>query len=86
MKVKQQKLFGFGHRVYKNFDPRSQITTQLALEVAVAAGDDPLVQVALALQVRRVWFSLTVIHSLAVTLSQSLTEDDALSCAHLKLS
>jgi citrate synthase len=25
VKAKREKLFGFGHRVYKNFDPRAKI-------------------------------------------------------------
>lgn len=34
-KVKQKKalLFGFGHRIYKNFDPRAKLVKQLAKEV-----------------------------------------------------
>jgi len=35
MEVKQKKkvLFGFGHRVYKNYDPRAKIVKKVAFEV-----------------------------------------------------
>jgi citrate synthase len=41
------KLMGFGHRVYKNFDPRAQILKKSADEVLAALGiDDPLLDIA----------------------------------------
>jgi citrate synthase len=33
VKAKKEKLFGFGHRVYKNFDPRAKLIQQLAGDV-----------------------------------------------------
>lgn len=33
VKDKKEKLFGFGHRVYKNFDPRAKLIQQLATDV-----------------------------------------------------
>lgn len=40
-------LMGFGHRVYKNFDPRSRILKQSADEVLAALGvNDPLLDIA----------------------------------------
>lgn len=33
VKDKKEKLFGFGHRVYKNFDPRAKLIQQLANDV-----------------------------------------------------
>ena len=33
VKAKKEKLFGFGHRVYKNFDPRAKQIQQLAGDV-----------------------------------------------------
>jgi citrate synthase len=33
VKNKKEKLFGFGHRVYKNFDPRAKLIQQIADEV-----------------------------------------------------
>ena len=38
VKNKTEKLFGFGHRVYKNFDPRSKVIRKLADEVFEIAG------------------------------------------------
>lgn len=33
VKDKREKLFGFGHRVYKNFDPRAKLIQQVAEQV-----------------------------------------------------
>jgi citrate synthase len=45
------RLMGFGHRVYKNFDPRARIIKQTAEEVLDALGvDDPLLDLALQLE------------------------------------
>jgi citrate synthase len=35
LEVKQKKkvLFGFGHRVYKNYDPRAKIVKKIAFEI-----------------------------------------------------
>ena len=46
------KLMGFGHRVYKNYDPRAKILQASAHEVFAALGvkDDPLLDVARALE------------------------------------
>ena len=41
------KLMGFGHRVYKNFDPRARILKAAADEVLAELGlDDPLLEIA----------------------------------------
>jgi citrate synthase len=41
------RLMGFGHRVYKNFDPRAQIIKSAAEEVLGALGiDDPILDLA----------------------------------------
>ncbi|KAI8476900.1 MAG: citrate synthase [Monoraphidium minutum] len=50
VKSKKEKLFGFGHRVYKNFDPRAVIIRKVAEEVFEIAGRDPLIEVAIKLQ------------------------------------
>eukprot|EP01023_Acetabularia_acetabulum_P026710 TRINITY_DN2532_c1_g1_i2.p1 TRINITY_DN2532_c1_g1~~TRINITY_DN2532_c1_g1_i2.p1 ORF type:complete len:495 (-),score=75.93 TRINITY_DN2532_c1_g1_i2:249-1733(-) len=50
VKNRQEKLFGFGHRVYKNFDPRGTIIKQVAEEVFLIAGKDPLIDLAVELQ------------------------------------
>jgi citrate synthase len=46
------RLMGFGHRVYKNYDPRAKIMQKTCHEVlkAVRHADDPIFQVALELE------------------------------------
>jgi len=46
------RLMGFGHRVYKNYDPRARIMQQIAQEVLAEVGDpnDPLLEVARQLE------------------------------------
>jgi citrate synthase len=46
------RLMGFGHRVYKNYDPRAKIMQQTAKEVLgeLGVGNDPLLQVAQELE------------------------------------
>ncbi|MEE8560941.1 MAG: citrate synthase [Gemmatimonadota bacterium] len=45
------RLMGFGHRVYKNFDPRAQILKESADEVLAELGmDDPLLEIARRLE------------------------------------
>jgi citrate synthase len=44
------KLMGFGHRVYKNFDPRGKIVKQLAYEVFEVTGRNPLIDIAVELE------------------------------------
>ncbi|HEX5709014.1 MAG TPA: citrate/2-methylcitrate synthase, partial [Pyrinomonadaceae bacterium] len=44
------KLMGFGHRVYKNYDPRARIIKQVAYEVFEVTGKDPLLDLALELE------------------------------------
>ena len=44
------RLMGFGHRVYKNFDPRATIIKQIADEVFAVTGRNPLLDVALELE------------------------------------
>ena len=52
VKDKKYKLMGFGHRVYKNYDPRAKVMQESAYEVLEAVGDpnDPLLQVARELE------------------------------------
>jgi citrate synthase len=52
VKDKKYRLMGFGHRVYKNYDPRATVMKQSADEVLAAVGDpnDPLLQVAKELE------------------------------------
>ncbi len=45
------RLMGFGHRVYKNFDPRAKIIKKMADEILAKLGvDDPLLDVAMQLE------------------------------------
>lgn len=46
------KLMGFGHRVYKNYDPRAKLMRETCHEVLQALGlhDDPLFKLAMALE------------------------------------
>jgi citrate synthase len=45
------RLMGFGHRVYKNFDPRAKIIKKAADEVLATLGvDDPILQIAKKLE------------------------------------
>ncbi len=46
------KLMGFGHRVYKNYDPRAKLMRETCHEVLSATGlhDDPLFKLAMALE------------------------------------
>jgi citrate synthase len=44
------RLMGFGHRVYKNFDPRAQIIKRVASEVLAVTGSSPLLDIALELE------------------------------------
>ncbi len=45
------KLMGFGHRVYKNYDPRAAIVKDMAYDVFEALGvSDPLLDIALRLE------------------------------------
>ncbi len=46
----EERLMGFGHRVYKNFDPRGTIIKKLAYEVFEVTGKNPLIDVALELE------------------------------------
>ncbi|CAH8354774.1 unnamed protein product [Eruca vesicaria subsp. sativa] len=50
MKNKKRKLFGFGHRIYRNYDPRAKILKKLVDEVFFIVGKDPLYEVAAALE------------------------------------
>lgn len=38
-------MSGFGHRVYKNYDPRAKVIKKLAEEVFSIVGRDPLIEV-----------------------------------------
>ena len=47
VKAGEKLLMGFGHRVYKNYDPRARIVKQIAYEVFDVMGKNPLIEIAL---------------------------------------
>ncbi len=44
------KLMGFGHRIYKNYDPRARLIKRVADEVFAVTGKNPLIDLALELE------------------------------------
>jgi citrate synthase len=50
VKAGEFRLMGFGHRVYKNYDPRAQIIKKVAYEVFEVTGKDPMLDIALELE------------------------------------
>jgi citrate synthase len=44
------RLMGFGHRVYKNYDPRARIIKEMADKVFAVTGRNPLLDIALELE------------------------------------
>jgi citrate synthase len=50
VKAGEVRLQGFGHRVYKNYDPRARIIKQTADEVFEVTGKNPLLDIALTLE------------------------------------
>jgi citrate synthase len=44
------KLMGFGHRVYKNYDPRARIIKRIAEQVFEVTGRNPKLDIAIALE------------------------------------
>jgi citrate synthase len=50
VKAGEGRLMGFGHRVYKNYDPRAKVIKRLAYEVFDSVGKNPLIDIALELE------------------------------------
>ncbi len=50
VKAGEGRLMGFGHRVYKNFDPRGKIIKKLAEQVFEVTGRNPLLDIAVELE------------------------------------
>src|SRR5690348_4416645 len=46
----EERLMGFGHRVYKNYDPRAKIIQKATYEVFEVTGTNPLLDIALELE------------------------------------
>jgi citrate synthase len=47
VKAGEKRLMGFGHRVYKNYDPRAKIIKRIAYQVFELMGRNPLLEIAL---------------------------------------
>jgi citrate synthase len=52
VKNREERLMGFGHRVYKNYDPRARIIKKNVDEVLEATADNPLIDIATELEKR----------------------------------
>jgi citrate synthase len=50
VKNREERLMGFGHRVYKAYDPRASIIKRTAEEVFEVTGHNPLLDIALELE------------------------------------
>jgi citrate synthase len=50
VKTGEMKLMGFGHRVYKNYDPRAAIIKKAAYDVFAVTGMNPLLDIAIELE------------------------------------
>ncbi|MCW5893197.1 MAG: citrate synthase [bacterium] len=50
VKAGERRLMGFGHRVYKNYDPRAKIIKEVAYQVFEVTGRSPLIDIALELE------------------------------------
>ncbi len=50
VKAGKERLMGFGHRVYKNYDPRAKVIKRMADQVFTVTGTNPLLDIALELE------------------------------------
>ncbi|MEB2285937.1 MAG: citrate (Si)-synthase [Polyangiaceae bacterium UTPRO1] len=50
VKAGEIRLMGFGHRIYKNYDPRAKICRRIAGEVFEVTGPNPLLDIAIELE------------------------------------
>lgn len=50
VKSRKEVLYGFGHSVYKNYDPRAKIVKNLADDVFEVTGKEDLIEIAVALE------------------------------------
>jgi citrate synthase len=50
VKAGEGRLMGFGHRIYKNYDPRAKIIKETAEQVFEVTGRNPLLDIAIALE------------------------------------
>ena len=64
VKAGELRLMGFGHRVYRNFDPRAKIIKSIAEQVFEVTGANPLLDIALALEKTALEDDYFVVHKL----------------------
>jgi citrate synthase len=50
VKDRKKMLMGFGHRVYKNYDPRAKIVKKTAEDIFEVIGKEPLIEIAMELE------------------------------------
>jgi citrate synthase len=50
VKDRKKMLMGFGHRVYKSYDPRAKIVKRTAEEVFTVVGKEPMIEIAMQLE------------------------------------
>ena len=50
VKARKKVLMGFGHRVYKNYDPRATLVRKLADDVFSIVGREPMIEIAMELE------------------------------------
>jgi len=50
VKAREALLMGFGHRIYKNYDPRARIIRDIARQVFTVTGPNPLLDIAIELE------------------------------------
>ena len=50
VKNRKKMLMGFGHRVYKNYDPRAKIVKRTCEDIFEVVGKEPLIEIAMELE------------------------------------
>jgi citrate synthase len=50
VKAGERRLMGFGHRIYKNYDPRAKVIKKIAYDVFEVTGRNPLIDIAIELE------------------------------------
>ena len=50
VKAREALLMGFGHRVYKSYDPRAKVIKNLAYQIFEVKGTNPLLEIAIELE------------------------------------
>jgi citrate synthase len=50
VKEGEERLMGFGHRVYKNYDPRAKIIKKATEDVFEVTGTSPLLEIAMEIE------------------------------------